>query len=196
MKKQSVLVTVDQERDPYRWAGDVRRAMDTVVLVSVIVLLGLTILKLLSIETSETAHIPNNSRSTSEFSSVPATSGPHYSTAAEWAIYDEPLRYEQVLRNLEEGGVAVYYQCDPACPELVKQLEEIVTPYLASGRKVLLLPNVPTWREMYNKPWHQDMGARIAVTTWKHTEKYNKIEPAKIQAFIERHEGMDHQLRE
>lgn len=196
MKKQSVLVTVDQEHDHYRWAGDVRRAIDTVVLVSVVVLFGLAILKLLSIETSETAHIPSNSRSTSEFSNVPATSGPHYSTAAEWAVYDEPLRYEQVLRNLEEGGVAVYYQCDPACPELVKQLEEIVTPYLASGRKVLLLPNVPTWREMYNKPWHQDMGARIAVTTWKYTEKYNKIEPAKIQAFIERHEGMDHQLRE
>ena len=196
MKKQSVLVTVDQQHDNYRWTGDVRRAIDIVVLVSVVVLLGLAILKLLSIETSETAHIPSNSRYTSEFSSVPATSGPHYSTAAEWAIYDEPLRYEQVLRNLEEGGVAVYYQCDPACPELVKRLEEIVAPYLASGRKVLLLPNVPTWREMYNKPWHQDMGARIAVTTWRYAEKYNKIEPAKIQAFIERYEGIDHQLSE
>lgn len=196
MKKQSVLVAVDQERDQYRLAGDVRRAIDAVVLVSVVVFFGLAILKLLSIETSDTAHIPNNSRSTFEFSSVPATSGPHYSTAAEWAVYDEPLRYEQVLRNLEEGGVAVYYQCDPACPELVKQLEQIVTPYLASGRKVLLLPNVPTWREMYNKPWNQDMGARIAVTTWKDAEKYNKIEPAKIQAFIERYEGIDHQLSE
>jgi hypothetical protein len=112
---------------------------------------------------------------------------------ANWGVYKEPLRYEQVLHNLEEGGVAIYYQCEQECPELVAQLEEVVTPYIVSGHKVLLLPNVPTWGPMYNRPWHQDMETRIAITTWRHVEKYNVIEPTKLQAFIERYEGTDSQ---
>ena len=50
---------------------------------------------------------------------------------------------------------------------------------------------------MYNKPYHQHMEARIAVTAWHHSEKYNEVEPTKIQAFIERYEGIDnHQASE
>jgi hypothetical protein len=45
---------------------------------------------------------------------------------------------------------------------------------------------------MYNEPWHQDMGARIAVTAWQHLAKYNEVEPAQIHALIERYEGIDH----
>jgi hypothetical protein len=75
---------------------------------------------------------------------------------------------------------------------LVKQLEEIVAPYLASGRKVLLLPNVPKWAHMYNPPWHQDMETRIAITAWHKIEKYNEVRSTRIQTFIECNEGIDH----
>jgi hypothetical protein len=148
--------------------------------------------QILASQTSVYTHIREGSISPTLYTSIPPTSGAHYSSIANWAVYAEPLRYEQVLHNLEEGGVAIYYQCEQECPDLVAQLEKIVTPFLASGRKVLLLPNVPTWGSMYNSLWHQDMEARIAVTAWQHLEKYNEVEPAQIQAFIERYEGIDH----
>jgi hypothetical protein len=173
------------QRNEYRWA------ISTVVLVTVLVALGLAIAKMLTIQTSESAHIPDGSMSSFTYSSVPPTSGPHYETVADWVVYSEPLRYEQVLHNLEHGGIAIYYQCEQECPAVVQQLEAIVTPYLAAGRKVLMLPNVPTWREMYNQPWHQDMQARIAVIAWHHIEKYNEVEPLAIQNFIEQYEGID-----
>lgn len=181
-----MLLIIDRQHRESRWAACI------VVLVFLVAGLGLTTLKVVSTQTSESTHIASNNRSSFRYSSTPPTSGPHYSSIAGWAVYAEPLRYEQVLHNLEEGGVAIYYQCEQPCPELVAQLEEIVTPYLASGRKVLLLPNVPTWTHMYNPPWHQDMDTRIAVTAWHQIEKYNEILSTRIQTFIENYEGIDH----
>jgi hypothetical protein len=181
--------------------SEYRRAISTVLVVTTLVALVLALSALyrrvLMSETSEYSHIQDNSVSPIAYESVPPISGPHYGTIANWAVYTEPLRYEQVLHNLEHGGVAIYYQCEQACPALVTQLEDIVAPYLASGRKVLLLPNVPTWKPLYNRPYHQDMETRIAVTTWHQIEKYNEVEPTKIQAFIEQYEGIDnHQASE
>jgi hypothetical protein len=179
-----------------RHSDEYRTPIRTVMLVTlaVAVLFALSILyrQILASQTSAHSHIRENSVSPTPYTSIPPTSGAHYNSTADWAVHAEPLRYEQVLHNLEEGGVAIYYQCEQACPELVAQLEAIVTPYLESGRKVLLLPNVPTWGPMYNEPWHQDMEARIAVTAWQHLEKYNEVEPAQIHAFIKRYEGIDH----
>ena len=137
------------------------------------------------------SHVQEGSVSPIAYNSTPPTSGPHYGSIAEWGTYTEPLRYEQVLHNLEDGGIAVYYQCEEECPEVVEQLEEIVAPYLDAGRRILLFPNVPTWTENNSQPLHQDMEARIAVTTWQRIEKYEEVEPAQIRAFIERYEGIN-----
>jgi hypothetical protein len=175
----------NRQNTEYRWA------IGTVVLVTVLVALGLAVAKVLTLETSENAHMPEGSMSSFSYSSVPPTAGPHYETVADWTVYSEPLRYEQVLHNLEHGGIAIYYQCEPECPEVVQQLEEVVAPYLTAGSNILVLPNVPSWREMYNKPYHQDMEARIAVTAWDHIDKFDVVESLEIQAFIERYEGID-----
>jgi hypothetical protein len=137
------------------------------------------------------SHIQDGGVSPIVYNSVPPTSGPHYDSIANWGVYSEPLRYEQILHNLEDGGVAIYYQCEEGCPEVVQQLEEVVTPYLDAGRRILLLPNVPTWTENNSQPLHQDMAARIAVTTWQQIEKYDELNPTQIRAFIERYEGID-----
>lgn len=137
-------------------------------------------------------HIAQGSLSPIEYNSVPPTSGPHYPNLAPWSIFPEPVRYEQLVHNLEDGGVVIYYQCEEACPELVQQLKDVVTPYLNQGRHLVLLPNDPTWTVGDSQPLHQDMDARIALTAWQHIDKFDAFDAERIRSFIEHYEGIDH----
>jgi hypothetical protein len=142
--------------------------------------------------TQGNAHIEYGSRSPMAYNSVPPTSGPHYGNLVAWNIYDEPIRYEQLVHNMEDGGVIVYYQCEEACPELVEQLTETVEPFLNAGRHVVMVPNDPTWSVDGNQALHADMGAPIVLTAWQRMLKLDEYEHDRIRAFIERYEGIDH----
>ena len=96
---------------------------------------------------------------------------------------------------MEDGGVIVYYQCEEGCPEVVSELEEIVSPYINAGRHVVLAPNDPTWAPDGGQPLHRDMGSRIAVTAWQKLIKMDEVDSEKIRSFIDRYEGMDHHVR-
>ena len=111
---------------------------------------------------------------------------------ASFGANNTPVRYEQILHNLEDGGVAIYYQCEDGCPELVSQLEEVVTAYERTGRKVLLAPNDPTWTVNDSQPLHKDIESRIALTAWQRVDKFVDFDEARIRKFIERYEGIDH----
>jgi hypothetical protein len=141
-------------------------------------------------------HIDPGSPSPLAYNTVPPTSGPHYGNLAAWKVYrpDEPQRYEQVVHNLEDGGVAIYYQCPEGCPEIVDRLTAIVDPLITAGRHVLLLPNNPQWTENGSQPLHQDMGAKVALTAWTRILKLDDVDEAKIRAFIEKYEGIDHHV--
>lgn len=139
-------------------------------------------------------HIAFGSISPIAYNSTPPTSGPHYENIVAWGVYNEPQRYEHLVHNLEDGGVVIYYQCAGGCPALVNQLEALVQPYIASGRHVVLAPNDPAWQINGSQPLQQDMGATIAVTAWQHILKLDAVDEAKIQAFIERYEGLDHHV--
>ena len=144
------------------------------------------------VATQGNAHIASGNPSPIQYNTTPPTSGPHYGGIVNWGVYRAPQRYEQVLHNLEDGGVAVYYQCDDGCPELFAQLEEVVQPYVDDGQHVLLLQNDPTWTINGSQPLHQDMGARIALTAWQRIDKFDEFDADRIRAFIERYEGIDH----
>ena len=138
-------------------------------------------------------HIPMGDP-TPLYNSTPPTSGPHYDQVAAWQLYDEPQRYELLVHNLEDGGVVVYYQCADGCPETVAQLKDILAPYLDAGRHVVLVPNDPTWTNGNSQPLHQDMGAKIVLTAWTRILKLDELDEAKIRAFIDRYEGIDHHV--
>lgn len=138
------------------------------------------------------AHIQQDTVSPIAYNATPPTSGPHYEGIVPWGIHRQPQRYEQVLHNLEDGGVAIYYQCDGECTELEMQLEELVDGYLRAERRLLLMPNDPTWREGDSQPWHEDMGQRIALTAWQRIDKFDEFDSERIRAFIKRYEGIDH----
>ncbi|MCZ0940131.1 MAG: DUF3105 domain-containing protein [Caldilineaceae bacterium] len=140
-------------------------------------------------------HIQQGSASPIEYNSTPPTSGPHYPGLAPWDIYEEPIRYEQVVHNMEDGGVIVYYQCEDGCPELRGQLAEVVQPYLDRGRHVLMMPNDPNWTGFGSQSAHRDMEARIALTAWQRLDKFDEFDAGRIRAFIDRYEGIDHHVR-
>jgi hypothetical protein len=139
-------------------------------------------------------HIEFGSPSPIAYNSVPPTSGPHYGNLVGWGIYQEPQRYEHLVHNLEDGGVVIYYQCPDGCPEIVQELEELVQPYIAQGRHIVLAPNDPAWSINNGPPLHQDMGARIALTAWQRVLKLDEVDSGAIRAFIQRYEGIDHHV--
>jgi hypothetical protein len=140
-------------------------------------------------------HIPLGSASPVAYNSTPPTSGPHYEGVAAWGVHDTPVRYEQLVHNLEDGGVVIYYQCPEGCPEVVAELTEIVDSYRASDRHVVLAPNDPTWTDGGAQPLQRDMGAAIALTAWQKLLMLDAVDAGKIRAFIERYEGIDHHPR-
>jgi len=147
-----------------------------------------------SLPTMGNTHIPQGSTSPIQYNSTPPTSGPHYPGLAPWAVYREPIRYEQLIHNMEDGGVILYYQCADGCPELVDQLDAYARPLITNGRHLVVVRNDPTWTGDVGAatPPHQDMGARLALVSWQHIDKFDEFDLARIQAFVERYEGIDH----
>lgn len=140
-------------------------------------------------------HIANGQRSPVAYNSVPPTSGPHYPNIVAWQLYTEPFRYEQLIHNLEDSGVIIYYQCATACPELVEQLRSAAQPYMDSGRHVVVAPNDPTWTLPDGTKPHADMGAPIAVVAWRKLLKLKAFDGEKIGQFIAAFEGIDHHVK-
>lgn len=44
------------------------------------------------------------------YNSNPPTSGPHYAQPAPWGVYEEELPDEQLIHNLEHGGIWISYK--------------------------------------------------------------------------------------
>lgn len=140
-------------------------------------------------------HIEFGSRSPINYNSTPPTSGPHYGNLTAWQVYDEPIRYELLVHNMEDGGVIVFYQCEEECPELVEQLTESVEPFISTGRHVVLVPNQPGWSVGNGPSLHEDMGSKIALTAWTKSLKLDEYDADAIEDFIRRYEGIDHHVR-
>jgi uncharacterized surface protein with fasciclin (FAS1) repeats len=140
-------------------------------------------------------HIANNETSPIAYASLPPTSGPHYPNIAPWQVFEEPWRYEQLIHNLEDSGVVIYYQCPEGCPELVQQLRDFAQPLIDAGRHVLVAPNDPAWTLPNGDQPHQDMGAPIVVAAWRRMIKLDAFDADQIMAFIDAFEGIDHHVK-
>lgn len=139
-------------------------------------------------------HIDDGAASPIVYNSTPPSSGPHYGGLANWAIYDTPIRYEQLIHNLEDGGVIVYYQCPDGCADDVAKMTEVVQPYLNAGRHLVMLPNDPTFMGANGAPAHKDMGAKIALVAWGKVLKMDSVDPDLMRRFIDKYVGLDHHV--
>lgn len=105
------------------------------------------------------AHEPYNSN--------PPTSGPHLENPAKWGIYDEPLPDEQLIHNLEHGGIWISYR-DANDTELIGKLKDLADDYTL---KVILTPR-------------SQNDSAIAVAAWGRFLKLETFDRKQIESFI------------
>lgn len=101
------------------------------------------------------------------YNSNPPSSGWHWPQPADWGIYDKELPDEQLVHNLEHGGVNVFYKPD-APQELVNKLKERVRPY---PRKTVLAPRSKN-------------ETLIALASWGYVLKLDTFDESKIREFL------------
>ena len=110
------------------------------------------------------------------YNSVPAISGWHFPqplAPVRWGVHTQSLPDENLVHNLEHGGVGVHYDCPEGCDELVDQLADIVR---GRGLKVILSP-------------YPGMDTTIALTAWTFIDKFDVFDEQRVRDFIEAHES-------
>ena len=118
------------------------------------------------IQSPGSPHIPYNSD--------PPTSGPHTPYIAPWGIHNTPVPKEMQVHNLEDGGIAVQYNCSN-CQELISKLEHIAAQY----ERIILAP-------------YPGLDSTIALTAWGKIDKFNDFDEKRIIRFINAYIGIDH----
>ncbi|MDP3993988.1 MAG: DUF3105 domain-containing protein [Candidatus Doudnabacteria bacterium] len=101
------------------------------------------------------------------YNSNPPTSGPHYAQAADWGFYEEPLPDEQLIHNLEHGGIWISYK-KPDDSELEGQLKAISEKY---SLKVIITPRA-------------ENDSPIAAAAWGRLLKLDSFDRDQIEDFI------------
>ena len=65
-------------------------------------------------------------------------------------------------------------------------------PYLSTeSASSSLCPTIHPGLDSNGQPLHKDMGAKIAVTAWGKMLKLDEVDATRIQAFIEKYEGIN-----
>ena len=113
------------------------------------------------------------------YSTVPATSGPHWienagvaeeapdGSPVRWGIHDEPLPDEILVANLKWGGIGLHYHPD-ACDDIcVDALEDIV----------------PVNYQLFLMSPYSGLQATIAVTSWRHVMYLDEVDADRIREF-------------
>jgi hypothetical protein len=113
------------------------------------------------------------------YSSVPATSGQHWNTPANWGVYTaaNPAIQSQVIHNLEHGGIVIWYQPDQLSADDVTTLTNYAEQQIRSAKFKVIL-----------SPWTgQDFGHPIAVTAWDWLLYLDSADTSQIRAFLDDH---------
>ena len=111
-------------------------------------------------------HVPEGTKVT-DYNSNPPTSGNHWPSPADWGFYNTPLADEQLVHNLEHGGIWVSYK-DADDQTKTKLLKLIAQKY---PQAVIISP-----RELND--------AKIAVASWGRLMKLETFDETKINEFI------------
>jgi hypothetical protein len=117
------------------------------------------------------------------YTSLPATSGPHWNGPANWGVYSTPQIETQLIHNLEHGGIVIWYAAERVPAEGIDTLTQYVNTQVASGIsgrfKFLLSP----W------PGPDELPAPIVVTAWRYMLELEEADTAAIDEFARAHYG-------
>jgi hypothetical protein len=103
------------------------------------------------------------------YSTNPPTSGWHWANPQEWGIYTTPQVQEQLVHNLEHGGIVVQYR------DLSSEEIKTLTALVIHDRYHRLLAPYPGLPE----------GTKVALTAWAHLQNCNGINEEALRAFTE-----------
>jgi len=99
------------------------------------------------------------------YNSNPPTSGPHYAQPAKWGVYDKELADEQLIHNLEHGGIWISYT--GIDDETKTKLEKLTQSYV----KIIVEPRAKD-------------DALIVLVSWGRLQKFQSYDEQGIVAFI------------
>lgn len=99
------------------------------------------------------------------YNSNPPSSGPHYAQPATWGVHDTELPDEQVVHNLEHGGIWISYKGIDATTTVA--LGDITR----SQSKVIMAPRA-------------NNDAPIVLVSWGRVQKFQTYDEQSILAFI------------
>ncbi len=100
-----------------------------------------------------------------EYNSNPPTSGWHYANEADWGMSENAIPDEQILHNLEHGGIWISYKNIDDSTK--KQLEKISR----SGSKIIITPR-------------QGNDTPITLASWGRLQKLEQFDEIAIMNFI------------
>jgi len=112
-------------------------------------------------------HITQGSTDHKPYNSNPPTSGDHWPQPAAWGIYKATLPDEQLVHNLEHGGIWISYQPDKVDQATINQLEDFAKRYA----KIIV------------EPRPQD-DAPIALAAWTRLQNLDHYDETTILKFI------------
>ena len=116
---------------------------------------------------------------TSPYSTVPATSGPHWdpSGIANWGVYSTPQPETQVIHNLEHGGIVIWYDPEAVDADGIDALTSYVNAQVASG--------ISGRYKFILSPWggRDELPSPVVATAWLYTLSLDVPDTDRIDAF-------------
>lgn len=117
------------------------------------------------------------------YSSLPATSGPHWGSPTGWGVYTTPQNESQLIHNMEHGGIIVWYDPDRVDADEMSDLTSYVDTQLSagiSGRYKFIL-----------SPWGgvDELRTPIAVTAWLRLLELDEVDTDAIDDFARQNYG-------
>lgn len=124
-------------------------------------------------------HIPDTQPVTADPNGhYPPTFGNHYDTPRPTGIYDSPVLEGNFVHDLEHGGMVILYNCPSGCPEVVAQLNALLTSLPKDAQfgevKLVVSPN--------SRIQHQ-----LAVLAWDYELDLDGFDGKTIRAFYQGH---------
>ena len=107
------------------------------------------------------------------YASNPPTSGPHSGTPMPFRVLDNPAPKENLVHNMEHGGVVIWYNTDDQ--NVIKQLADITNSEL-DRRRLVVMTRYP---EMEPNT--------VALTSWTRLDKFkdSELNRKRVTDFIE-----------
>lgn len=107
------------------------------------------------------------------------TSGAHAASPVAWGVYDTDQRDDQLIHNLEHGGIVVTYRPDIPTNELTQLKQLLAEPFSEPGfepKKIVIAPR------KQNK-------APIVLSSWLRSESLQNYDKATIIKYVKRNLG-------